>query len=397
MKQHLRLIIGIGLITLGLLIGLFLLYENSPYSQVTRPFSPYSILTSSWGKYKTQFINQDGRVLDNTQDDITTSEGQSYAMLRAVWVDDKATFDQVWQWTSTTLNRPDDNLFGWRWGKRADQSYGFIEDGGENAASDADSDIALALILASRRWNDQKYLDQAKPILTDLWEVETATVKGQRYLIAGNWASNNNQIIINPSYFAPYAWRIFAEVDKEHDWASLIDPAYQLLNLAGQDKLDKTTATGLPPDWLAMNRQTGQISATDLPNLTTNYSYDAMRIPFRIALDYRWSEDPQARDYLAKSFQGLGQIYAQNGVIYAGYTHDGQSLDQTESPSMYSTLMGYFLTAQPDQAERIYQEKIIRLYSTAQDTFREELPYYDQNWLWFGTALYHNFLSDFTS
>ena len=138
-------------------------------------------------------------MVDPSQDNITTSEGQSYALLRAVWIDDKPTFDTVWKWTKTTLQRPHDHLFGWKWGQRPDKSYGFIQNGGDNSATDADSDIALALILASRRWNDASYQRDAMPLLKDLWDVETDVAAGKRYLIAGNWAQNQQELIINPT------------------------------------------------------------------------------------------------------------------------------------------------------------------------------------------------------
>ena len=37
-------------------------------------------------------------------------------------------------------------------------------------------------------------------------------------------------------------------------------------------------------------------------------------------------------------------------------------------------------------------EKIVRLYSNANNEFDERLPYYEQNWLWFGSALYQKLL-----
>src|SRR5581483_2836031 len=154
-------IIGYVFIIIAICVLIFVLYRNSQYSQRVQTFSTYTLLQSSWEKYKTQFLNKDGRIIDPSQNNITTSEGQSYALLRAVWMDDKDTFDKVWTWTKNDLKRPNDHLFGWRWGKRSSGTYGFIENGGDNSASDADSDIALALILASRRWNADSYKSAA--------------------------------------------------------------------------------------------------------------------------------------------------------------------------------------------------------------------------------------------
>ncbi len=385
---------GFVLIFIGLLVLVFVGYKNSRFSQVPQTFSSYSILTSSWEKYKNQFINNDGRVIDPSQSDITTSEGQSYAMLRAVWVDDKPTFDKVWNWTKTNLKRPNDNLFGWRWGQRSDGSYGFLPGGGNNSAADADEDIALALIFASKRWNDPSYENVAKPVLNDIWNIETAQAGGQRYLIAGNWAQDQTKIIVDPSYFAPYEWRIFAKVDPSHDWNILIDPAYTFLNTVGTLPLNTGKGVGLPPDWAAINKSNGQISPTGMSQLDTNYGFDAMRVPFRIALDYLWFHEFRAKAYLDSSFAILGNTYTSAGQLAGSYSHDGKPILNTQSPSMYATSLGYFIVSNPSLAQKIYQDKLIKLYSGTTDSFNSNLPYYDQNWLWFGAALYNNFLQN---
>src|ERR1700674_5745842 len=50
-----------------------------------------SLLAAAWSGYKDCFIQPDGRVIDFQRDQVTTSEGQSYAMLRAVWMNDRTT------------------------------------------------------------------------------------------------------------------------------------------------------------------------------------------------------------------------------------------------------------------------------------------------------------------
>ncbi len=384
-----RKIFGFTLITLSLFILMFIAYNNSQYAQTTRSFSPYTLLASSWEKYKTQFINKDGRVLDHSLGGITTSEGQSYAMLRAVWIDDRETFDLVWKWTKQTMKRPGDNLFGWKWGKQKNGSYGFLENGGQNSASDADSDIALALVFAGRRWNNEGYLNDAKRILADLWKIETAVAGGKRYLIAGNWAKNSEELVVNPSYFAPYAWRIFAKVDKKNDWSSLISPAYELLLESSNEKLDKSSSIGLPPDWIAVKISNGEIKAPQVTGLTTNYSFDAMRVPWRIAVDYGWNRNKEAKQYLTTAFKKLEEIYQAEGKLAGGYAHDGSVLSRDENPIMYSTVLGVFLTTNSKLAKQMYESKIVKLYSNDTNSFNKKLYYYEQNWLWFGAALYN--------
>lgn len=388
--------LGMILLILGVFIGLFVVYENSNVSKKTRIFSPYSLLSSSWNMYKEKFLFKNGRTIDPSQQNITTSEAQSYAMLRAVWVDDKTTFDNVYNFTKTQMKRPRDNLFGWRYGQLENGKYGFTPDGGDNSAADADSDIAYALLLASKRWNESKYQAEALPIIKDLWKYETATVSGgKRYLIAGNWAQDQQKLVINVSYFAPYEWRAFAKVDPQDNWQSLIDPSYQLLANVGKLPLDTSKGAGLPPDWIAIDTKTTQITPANLDNLKTTYSFDAMRTPWRIALDYQWYKEPQAEAYLKSSYTSLAQDYQNNRTLVTTYSHAGERLSANENPAMYATALGYFLHVNKSVADQIYQDKIIKLYSNDQNGFNKDIPYYEQNWLWFGAAFYNNFLSNF--
>lgn len=387
--------IGFMLIAGGVLLFLAVLYTNSRFNNTTRPFSTYTLLTASWNAYKSKYINQDGRVIDFSQNDITTSEGQSYALLRSVFNDDRPAFDLVYKWTKENLKRPEDNLFSWRWGKKQDGTYGNIEGGGENSAADADVDIALALILASRRWNEPDYEKEALFILESIWNVETDVAASKRYLTAGNWAKNDSEIIINPSYFAPYAFREFAKVDWARDWLSLVGPGYEMLESASKSPLDKGASSGLPPNWIRLEKSNGNITAASLPNLTTDYSFDAIRVPFRIALDYQWNRDERAGKYLTTSFKFLHDEYKKNNRLATSYSHDGAVLIDTESPSMYATVLGAFIVSDIDLARNMYQQKILNLYSNDQNTFRDEIPYYEQNWLWFGAALMNNYLINY--
>ncbi|MBA3724435.1 MAG: glycosyl hydrolase [Candidatus Levybacteria bacterium] len=388
-----RKFFGYGLIAISLTIIAYVFYANSQYKGITREFSEYTLLTSSWEFYKKQFINEDGRVIDYTQDSITTSEGQSYAMLRAVWIDDKESFDLVWKWTRENLKRPNDNLFGWRWGELENKKFGFLPNGGDNSATDADQDIALALIFASARWRDNAYQEDAKKILEDLWVTNTAIAGDKRYLIAGNWAQNENELVLNPSYFAPYAWRIFDKVDRKHDWNSMVAPAYEVLNKSSTNKLDKEKAVGLPPDWVVLDRKSGALkSPVNLGNFTTNYSFDALRTPWRVALDVKWNNDETAKKYLATMCKPLEEAYKKDKKIVNTYSHDGIKQNEDENAAMYSAALGCFINTNPTIAKDIYQNKIVKLYANDTNTFREDISYYDQNWLWFGAALYNDYL-----
>lgn len=380
------------LTTLGIVIVAAGAYWSSDAIRIPSIFSNTNVSQAVWESYKRQYIDPDsGRTIDPDRAQSTTSEGESYTMLRAVWLDDQETFDQSWQWARSHLQR-EDRLFSWIYGLRPDGSYGIqTEINGQNSASDADTDIALALIFAYARWQDPQYLADAREIIDAIWKYEVVMIADTPYLAANNIEKSlkKDTIVVNPSYLAPYAYRIFAQVDTTHPWGSLVDSSYELLQESLTSPLDTVHSAEIAPDWIQVHRETGAISALDSPTHTTHSSYDAMRVPWRIALDWQWNKEPRARALLDRmSF--FRQEWDTRDMLYASYGHDGsvQSLD--EAPAVYGGTIGFFMVSDPQNAREVYREKLLILFDPDTNTWRAPLSYYDANWVWFGMALYND-------
>jgi endoglucanase len=367
-------------------------YSRDRYLPV---FSPKTMLESLWANYKKDYVEPNsGRTIDTARNNNTTSEAEGYTMLRAVWIDDRATFDASWKWTKKNLMRRDDHLFAWLYGKRSDGTEGILtSDGGMNTASDADTDIALALIFAYSRWQDPVYLKEALTILPDLWNKEVFLVNGRPYLSAHNLDLNvaETDRYVNPSYFAPYAYRIFGEVDKSRNWRGLIDTSYEVLDKSIVQPLDRPTSAHLPPDWVKINSVTGAVGSTYDSNAPTTFGYNAIRIPWRIALDWEWYGEPRAKVALEK-LVFLRNAWLMRGSLYAIYQHDGEVSGRFESPATYGGTMGYFLVADPGEARNVYLRKLQSLYNPTTQSWEIPLSYYDSNIVWFGMALYERYL-----
>ncbi|MDO8495362.1 MAG: glycosyl hydrolase family 8 [bacterium] len=387
-----KLLGGIFIIAAVALI-VTVIYYNSAKRQQAIVFSPRSMLDGIWDSYKKEYIAE-GRTVDKQRNNITTSEGQSYSMLRAVWVGDRETFDQVWGWTNANLKRIDSNLFSWMYGQRPNGSYGVLsEAGGDNSASDADTDIAMALLFANVRWGERDYLDSAQAIINDIWEMEVVVIANKPYLAANNLEKERSPeaVIINPSYLSPSAYRLFAQIDSGHDWTKLIDTSYEVIQKSIESPLDKERSINLPPDWILMDRSTAQIKAPNFSNLTSNYSFDAIRLPWRLALDWYWFKEPRALDNLYR-LEFLQTQWDEKKLIHAGYAHNGQVISDFESPAVYGGSIGYFLVADSETAKNIYENKLAALYNPDTDSWKNPMSYYDDNWTWFGLALYNNLL-----
>ncbi|MDF1497982.1 MAG: glycosyl hydrolase family 8 [Patescibacteria group bacterium] len=361
-------------------------WSNGWGVNVWKIYNPKQILEESWQSYKTHFITSENKITDPYNNNSTTSEGQSYAMLRAVWMDDKETFDNVLGWTNENLKLTNSNLFAWSWIQDDDGKWGIRDEG---TATDADQDIALALLFAYKKWDNATYLEQAKKIISDIWDYEVVEIQKKHYLTAGNWTSTKKDIVINPSYLAPYAYRIFAEIDPSHNWMELVNTSYDILYNSSESLLGYNKSIGLPPNWCAINPDEEIISAEHLGDFSRDYSYDAIRTPWRIALDYQWNKEPRAKKYL-ESLEFLNKEWLEKKKISASYSHDGEHWENYESTASYGTNLGYFIITNPETAQEIYEEKILGKYFEDEEKsyWNDPKNYYEQNWGWFGTALY---------
>jgi endo-1,4-beta-D-glucanase Y len=338
-----------------------------------------SVLQAAWGGYKQTFV-QGGRVIDPTRGGITTSEGQSYALLRAVWMGDRSSFDTVWRWTAAHLQVRGDGLFSSLWGGGSVQDH--------NSASDADSDIALALLYAGRRFGEPGYTTAARTVLDGMWRSDVVAVDGMNVLTAGNWAATQQSPgpVINPSYFAPYAYRSFAHEDPAHPWMSLVDSSYTLLDRCSAAALDGTVSAGLPPNWCAISRSTGQVVSFPQIQAADDFGYDAFRVMWRVAVDAVWNNEPRARSYLVRH-DFLRKRWSSTHRLDAVYGHDGTVVAGYEDPTVYGGDIGNFVVADELVAAQIQQRLLASFHAQSPAHFGDPSNYFEQNWVWFGIAL----------
>jgi endo-1,4-beta-D-glucanase Y len=331
-----------------------------------------SLIESSWDAYKDRYLHATGYVLDRTRGDgEVTSEGQSYALLRAAWMDDRAVFARVFDWTERALSRPD-GLYAWRWSPR---NGGRVLDA--NTATDADEDIAFALVIAAARFGDRRYQERAARVVRAIRTVTGIEMAGGWFPAAGNWAVRER--IVNLSYFTPYAYPYFARLDPEGRWTNVIDAGYTLLARA------TAGARRLPPDFMTLG-PAGDIAALPAPStLSRRFSFDAARIPWRVELDCRLHRRPRACDAAGGVPYLLELLDGPRARIVNAYDTDGTARSNQESPSFYAALLPALGRARPHVAARLRQSQ---LADTALARLaRREDRYYDANWVWFGVAL----------
>jgi endoglucanase len=342
------------------------------------------MLRLSWDGYKQVFIQGDGRIIDHRANSISTSEGQSYALQRAVWRNDRSTFDTVYNWTNNNMRMRGDRLYAWKWGQKPDGSWGVLD---RAAATDADQDIALALLMAARQWNDDRYRQEARALLADLWEKETRQTPIGRVLLPGDWGleSDGQSLRLNPSYFAPYAYRIFAVADPDHPWMELVQTSYKILQQA-----ESKSGSQLPPDWLRLSIADGAVSLylDDPSDRRSDFSYDAIRVPWRIVVDALVSNDSRADGILRPIGGTLTRYWQMRRQLPGPLSADGVERSTEEPLAAYGALLP--VLARRDN--RAACEIVARWMSdrmSPQGVWMPAEDYYAQNWLWFGLAAFH--------
>ena len=154
-----------------------------------------------WDSYAARFIDAQGRVIDHTVGDRTTSEGQAYALFFALAGDDRATFDRLLTWTQANLANGDleTHLPAWLWGKNKDGEWKTLD---ANPASDADVWMAYTLVEAGRLWRAPYFTRVGRQMMVQIAGSEVADLPGfGPVLLPGPTGFKHDRFwTMNPSY-----------------------------------------------------------------------------------------------------------------------------------------------------------------------------------------------------
>ena len=205
----------------------------------------------------------------------TVSEAIAYGMLITVYMDEEEVFKNLYKvWTSNTVGSAKNAGMNWRIGCQADNG----------SATDADEDAALALVMASKQWNNAGYLSDATALIN--WIAQN-DVDGNNSLKPGsNWNP-----ALNPSYVVPGHYRLFEKVTNNSKWSTIRSKAMQDL-LACQD-----SKTGLVGDWCSWSDHKTISSPGAAVSNDIGFYDDAARTPWRTAWAYYWYGDSDAQKF----------------------------------------------------------------------------------------------------
>ncbi|MDR4507365.1 MAG: glycosyl hydrolase family 8 [Candidatus Brocadiaceae bacterium] len=240
--------------------------------------------TTVWEEFQSNFLTQDGRVIDYYNNQCSHSEGQGYGMLLATMHSDKKVFDAIWQWTKENIGVRGDSLFAWKWGERMKGKWGVMD---YNNATDGDVLIAYALLKADELWPGNNYKDEGLLIIESVRKNLIIERNGQKFLLPGYYGFiRENGFIVNPSYIVFPAYREFAKADDKHFWQQVYRDSLDLVTKSCFGSLQ------LPADWIIVRKADTAIFSEKKPY----FGYEAIRTFLYLS----WEEDAQLPDGLER-------------------------------------------------------------------------------------------------
>jgi len=279
----------------------------------------YYVESGTQARIKYLVLGEDGSA--------TLSEGIGYGMLIMVYMDNTmnqthACFDKLYNYYKANVDSK--GLLNSKATNFTPTAIGV--DPSMHSNTSADIDVAQALLLAFKQWNDSTYLKEAKSLLSKINTIGT---------ISYPQLSANDKItsLVSPSNANIAALNSFAKLDVFNIWHTLAQNQYTLL------KKTANATTGLVPDWafpdgslIGVGSNVGDACASianaegiACDQYQSYFLNDAVKTPWRMAQTYAWYGDVDAKNI-------AGAIANWSNTTFSGdpsNAFDGYNLDGT--------------------------------------------------------------------
>ena len=225
-----------------------------------------------WEKFKEQFIQQDGRIIDPYNGSITHTESIGYTLYFSYMMNDKKTFQKIFLWSQKNIKKNNFGLPGWKWGENKIKKCWCTLD--VTSASDANLWIVYSLYLMYEKTAYKPYKIEADKMLSSIKKYQILSIENNHFLLP--WEKNLLQytgLKLNPSYLLFEIFEYLANYDQDKVWTKLIKSSILLLKQARFSSLE------LNPNWVIYNKTTKNYL---LPKNNKYFGYDAIRIPLNI-------------------------------------------------------------------------------------------------------------------
>lgn len=272
--------------------------KQYPHGYMSASISAADIQTdyTFWKQHAVEYCNtNEARIMKFPNDNQTTvSEGIAYGMLITAYMGDKTLFDNLMNYYMARTNIR--GMMNWIY---KDCETG---DNKKNGATDADIDIAFALLVAAKQWpHNTQYAKQASAVIDSLQKHCFIVCNGEIIQKPGD--DFGGCTCTNPSYYSPGYYKTFAQIKKNEGnieafsfWEKAYFDTYSTL------LKNAHPITGLVYAWTNFEGKDPKDCYYEVTGSGTynSYQYDACRTPWRITMDYVWFGNEQAKNYLQR-------------------------------------------------------------------------------------------------
>lgn len=288
-------------------------------------------LASAFSYYLSTFYNEQGTyaaIRSNDGSNEYFSEGMGYGMLMMVYFSNETTsyqdqFDKLWNFYQYSMNS--NGLMNWKMGNISSSGADIW---GEGAATDAEMDVAAALIMAAYQFGDNSYLTYAKTLIQNMKAYEFTSSGAE--LPGDSWGDTQNQL--NPSYFAPGYFELFAIVDSDN--ATFWSETAMDVNYSYSEASANEVSTYLVDDWVYTKSNS---DPTFSYSQDDTYNYDAPRFPWRMAMAYYWYNHSRAYTLNYNLGSWVNGISAAN--VKGPITRSTGSMNSDQNSTFVASLM----------------------------------------------------------
>ena len=282
---------------------------------------------------------------DNRQGNgASTSEGHGYGMLIAAFMagaDPQAQelFDGLWRFARAHPSKFNPRLMGWR----QEDAGAKTRSDGEDAATDGDLDIALALLLAEAQWGRAGTIDYRREAQQVIAAIKQDEINRECWSVKlGDWATPDDDKFnsTRASDFMPGHFRCFAAASGDRDWLKVNETCYRLIAAM---QTEFSPATGLIPDFIIeVNRSPAPPPGKHLEGKHDgHYYYNSCRVPLRLGIDFLIHGEPRAKVALEKINTWLeAATGGQAARVCAGYSLEGKPTSKSDRSLAFTACFG---------------------------------------------------------
>ena len=336
-----------------------------------------------WQAYVQHYLDDQGRVIDRSANDRTTSEGQAYALFFALVDNDRPHFDKLLNWTEANLAQGDltAHLPAWNWGKSTSGEWKTID---QNSASDADLWLAYTLLEAGRLWHEPRFESLGKTMILRIAKQEVVQIPTLGTTLApgpSGFSVEPGHFVINPSYLPLAPLTRVAHAFPQGPWSAIL--------LSLPKLLAPEVGNGFAMDWVQAGPEGVHAALPPAePTFGTRQSqpggsYDAIRVYLWLGLA---DSQTAGRSALLKEVSGMATYLHENLTPPLEVNARGTVMHADGPVGFSAAVIPYLLASGSKPQADVQKERLKALLDPSTSLYGHPVEYYDQNLALFSTA-----------